>query len=269
MPIKSNQKSAVTLKSAASTLSSALLNTPIQTLGVRLMYVVLLIAFLVIGYLLGKVETLGKSGTAAVPSQIGQTAPQQPQAPVAPKPEDVKKKLTLGSFPIKGNKNAKVTITEFADFRCPFCEKFFSNSEPQLLKDYVDTGKVKFVFRNYAFLGPASTVAANAAECANDQGKFWDMYEYLYKNQPPESDTTMYTTEKLSAAAGTLGMDTAQFSSCLDAKKFDKNVSADFAEGQAVGVSGTPTFYINGVQLVGAQPFASIKTVIDQELAKN
>lgn len=251
------------------TLGSILLNTPLQTIGTKLVYVVLLIAFLVIGYLIGKVEGLQKNTAPAVAQAPSQPAAQQPGAPAAPNPSDVLKKLTMGTFPAKGNTNAKVTVVEFADFRCPFCEKFFTDSEPQLLKEYVDTGKVKFVFRNYAFLGPASTVAANAAECANDQGKFWDYYDWLYKNQPSESDVSMYVTDKLSAAAGTLGMDSTQFASCLDSKKFDKNQAADLAEGQAIGVSGTPTFYVNGVQLVGAQPYASIKAVIDQELAKN
>jgi protein-disulfide isomerase len=241
------------------------MNMPLQTIGSKLIYIVLLIAFLVIGYLLGKVEALQKGTVAVAPVA---PAAQQPQAPTAPNPSDVLSKLSKARLPIKGDANAKVKIVEFADFRCPFCEKFFTDSEPQIMKDYVDSGKASFEFRNYAFLGPASTVAANAAECANDQGKFWDYYEWLYKNQPPESDITMYVTDKLSQAAGTIGMDTTQFSSCLDGKKFDKNVSDDLALGQSVGVSGTPTFYVNGTQLVGAQPYASIKAVIDQELAK-
>lgn len=249
------------------TIGSILLNTPLQTIGTKLVYILLLIAFLVIGYLIGKVEALQKTPAVAV-APVAAPVAQQPGAPVAPSADEVKKKLTMGHFPIKGDKNAKVTIVEFADFRCPFCEKFFSDSEPQILKDYVDTGKAKFVFRNYAFLGPASTVAANAAECANDQGKFWEYYDWLYKNQPSESDISMYVTDKLAQGAGTLGMDSAQFSSCLDSKKFDKNASADLAEGQSIGVSGTPTFYVNGTQLVGAQPYAAIKAVIDQELAK-
>lgn len=248
------------------TIGSLIMNTSLRTIGTKLVYVLLLIAFLVIGYLLGKVEALQKAPVAAAPVA---PAAQQPGAPVAPSADEVNKKLTMGHFPAKGNKDAKVTIVEFADFRCPFCEKFYSDSEPQILKDYVDTGKAKFVFRNYAFLGPASVVAANAAECANDQGKFWEMYDYLYKNQPPESDITMFTSENLTSGAATaIGLNTDQFKSCMDTNKLDKNQAADLAEGQSIGVSGTPTFYINGVQLVGAQPYASIKAVIDQELAK-
>jgi len=261
---------AIRKSSERMTIGTILMNTPLQTIGTKLVYVILLIAFLVIGYLIGKVEALQK-GTAAVVPAAAPVAPaaQQPGAPAVPNAADVLKKLTMGHFPAKGNANAKVTVVEFADFRCPFCEKFFSDTEPQILKDYVDTGKVKFVFRNYAFLGPASAVAANAVECANDQGKFWEMYDYLYKNQPPESDISMYTTDGLTTgAATTIGLNTDQFRSCLDTKKFDKNQAADLAEGQSIGVNGTPTFYVNGTQLVGAQPYAAIKAVIDQELAK-
>jgi protein-disulfide isomerase len=251
------------------TLGSILMNTPLQTIGSKLVYILLLVAFLVIGYLVGKVEALQKGSAQVAVAPAAAPAGQQPQAPVAPSPDEVLKKLTDGTFPVKGNKDAKVTVVEFADFRCPFCERFYTDTEPQLLKDYVDTGKVKFVFRNYAFLGAASTVAANAAECANEQGKFWEMYDYLYKNQPDESDTSMYTVDNLTSGAATaIGLNTDQFSSCLSANKYDKNQAADLAEGQSIGVSGTPTFYINGTQLVGAQPYASIKAVIDQELAK-
>lgn len=251
------------------TIGSIIANIPVQTLATKIVYIVLLIAFLVIGYLVGKVEGLQNQTSGVVANNAAPAAAAQPGAPVAPNKDDVLKKLTAGTFPAKGNKDAKVTIVEFADFRCPFCEKFFSDTEPQILKDYVDTGKAKFIFRNYAFLGPASVVAANAAECANEQGKFWDMYDYLYKNQPSESDISMYTVANLTSGAATaIGLNTDQFSSCLSSNKYDKNQAADLAEGQSIGVSGTPTFYINGTQLVGAQPYASIKAVIDQELAK-
>lgn len=249
------------------TLTDIIMLVPWQKFSSQLVYIVLLIAFLVIGYLFGKMEgTKEAASLAAVAPQAPAAA--APQAPAVPSPAEVMAKLTAGTYPPKGNQNAKVTVTEFADFRCPFCEKFFTDSESQLMKDYVDTGKVKFVFRNYAFLGPASTVAANAAECANDQGKFWEMHDYFYKNQPAETDTSMYTVDNLTQIAGTLGMDTNKFHQCLSTNEFDKNQAADLAEGQSIGVSGTPTFYINGVQLVGAQPYSAIKTVIDQELAK-
>ncbi len=230
----------------------------------QVLVILLVIAAFLIGVLFTKVQYLEKNQLATAPQAAPAAQNGQPAAPVP----GAKVNVAVGNFPIMGNKDAKVTIIEFADFRCPFCEQFFTNTEPQIIKDYVDTGKVKFTFRNFAFLGPASTVAANAAECANDQGKFWDFYSYLYKNQPPETDTTMYNTDTLTQAAVSLGMNDSQFRSCLDNKTDDAKVSKDMADGQAAGVSGTPTFFINGISLVGAQPYSAFKQIIDQELAK-
>ena len=221
----------------------------------------LLVASFFLGMLVDKVQYLqGNQGTDITAGQ--QAAGNQPQQPAQ------KQNVSNGHFPVLGNKDAKVTIVEFADLRCPFCERFFTDTEPQIMKNYVDTGKAKFVFRQYAFLGPASTVAANAAECANEQGKFWDFHDYLYKNQPDESDTSMYTTDKLTAIAGQLGMNTDQFQSCLSANKYNDKVNADMSDGQKAGVTGTPTIFINGTPVVGAQPYAAFQQLIDQELAK-
>lgn len=226
----------------------------------------LIIAAFFLGMLTTKVQYLEKGNTtvagAVVPTQAVQPGNQQPQPTLG------KQNVAVGNLPPKGNPNAKVTIVAFEDFRCPFCEKLFTDTEPQLQKDYIDTGKVKFYYRNYQFLGPASVVAGNAGECANDQGKFWEFHDYLYKNQPSESDTSMYTSDNLSQVAGTLGMDSTQFKQCMDSKKFDKNVSEDLADGQKAGVSGTPTLFINGQPIVGAQPYSAFQTIIDQELKK-
>lgn len=202
-----------------------------------------------------------------------QQAAQQPSAvtpppQVAPPQPGAKVDVSVGHLPVKGKDNAKVTIVEFADFRCPFCEKFFTDVESQIIKDYVDSGKVKFAFRHYQFLGPASITAGNAAECANEQGKFWEYHDWLYKNQPAESDTSMYTIDKLTQAAQSLGVNTDKFSSCLSSTKYAKNVSDDLAEGQKIGVNGTPATFVNGQLVSGAQPYANFKTLIDAELAK-
>lgn len=202
--------------------------------------------------------------------------PSAAQAPGAPSPAP-KADVTLGHLPYKGDTGAKVAVVEFADLRCPFCKKFYDDSESQLLSDYVNSGKVKFTFRHFEFLGPASVTAGNAVECANEQGKFWEMYDYLYKNQPEESDTSMYTTDKLTSVAGNLGLNTNQFQSCLSSTKYAKNLTDDQTEGQQAGVSGTPSFVIGkidstgtkivgGQLVVGAVPYASLKTSIDQLL---
>ena len=231
-----------------------------------ILMVLLLVASFLLGALTTKISYLEKQNggsQAGTPAQPAGT----PSQPAAPAP-GAKVSVTNGHFPLKGNSNAKVTIVEFADFRCPFCEQFFTQTESQIIKDYVDTGKAKLAFRQYAFLGPASTFAANAAECANDQGKFWEFHDYLYKNQPAETDTSMYNTDTLTQAATSLGMDGNTFRSCLDGKKDDSKASADLADGQKAGVNGTPTFFVNGTSLVGAEPYSAFKTIIDQELAK-
>jgi len=230
----------------------------------QVLVALLLIAAFLIGVLFTKVQYLEKN--QAADNNLGAAAPSQAGTqPNAPTP-GAKVNVGVGHFPVKGNSKAKVTLIEFADFRCPFCEQFFSQTEPQILKDYVDTGKVKFAFRNFAFLGPASVTAADAAECANDQGKFWDYYNYLYKNQPGESDTSMYNTDTLTQAAVSLGMNGDTFRACLDGKKGEAKANADLADGQKAGVSGTPSFFINGTPIVGACPYATVQGAINAEM---
>lgn len=232
---------------------------------VQILVFFLIIASFLLGVLVTKVQYLS-SNSPSTPQRGNQQAQilTQPQAPAPGQKQNV----DVGHLPPQGNTNAKLKIIEFGDFRCPFCDRFFKETLPQLQKDYIDTGKVSFYFRHYQFLGPASVVAGNAAECANEQGKFWVFHNYLYENQPPESDISLYTTDKLTPIAGQLGLNADQFRSCLDSKKYDKNVSDDLAAGQKAGVSGTPTVFINGLPIVGAQPIESFKTVIDAELKK-
>jgi protein-disulfide isomerase len=235
----------------------------------QVLVLLLIVASFLIGVLVTKVQYLEKGQANSINTN-------QAAAPAAAQPAAQQQGLTdgqivnvgVGGFPVMGNSNAKVTIVEFADFRCPFCEKFFTDTLSQIKKDYVDTGKAKFYFRNFPFLGDASIVAANAAECANDQGKFWEFHDYLYKNQPSESDTSMYNADTLSQAAATLGLNSDQFKTCLTNKTDQAKTNKDLSEGQAAGVSGTPTLFINGIAIIGAQPYSAFKTIIDKELAK-
>ncbi len=233
----------------------------------QILIAALIIASFLLGSLMTKVSYL-EQGKGSAQVATSQTAPQAavPNQLQAPQPTLGKQNVDVGHLPPQGDPNAKVKIIEFADLRCPYCDQFFKNTEPQIISDYVKTGKAVFYFRHYAFLGPASTTAANAAECANDQGKFWAMHDYLYQNQPDESDTSMYTTDKLTQIAGTLGMDTNQFSSCLSNTTDSKNVSDDLTAGQKAGVSGTPTVFINGTPIVGAQPYSVFQQAIDTAL---
>lgn len=253
------------------TVTSDILNTPLQTLVTRAMYVILLFAFLAIGYLLGSIFPLeGKSirsigSTTAAPAAAGDTAPAA-QQPGAPDPKQVLKDLKMGHLPVEGKDNAKVTIVEFSDFECPFCGRFFQDTLAQIRKDYVDTGKVKIYYRHFPLdFHPKAKPLAIASECANDQDAFWKMHDRIFENTATISTVTDDTIKQW---AGELGLNTGTFNSCFDAKEHEDIINEDQQAGAAVGVSGTPTFYINGQQLVGAQPYASFKAIIDQELAK-
>lgn len=230
----------------------------------QVLYTLLLVAVFLLGYLFATVQALKKPVSKIIEAP---TAQQQPaaQQPAAPDPNKVYN-VDAGHLPVNGDKNAKVTVIEFSDFECPFCGKFFTDTYPSLKKDYIDTGKVKFYFRHYPL--PFHTKAvplANLAECANDQGEFWKMHDKIFENN---STVPTLTDADFKQWAVDLGMDATTFNNCYDAKTHQKEIDKDSADGQVSGVSGTPTFYINGKQLVGAQPYASFKPLIDAALAK-
>ncbi len=227
--------------------------------------VVVFVVGAALGGMFVKIQYLeGKAGAATTPT----TAPtQQPTAPTGPSgPTAVN--VTVGpNDPIKGNPNAKIAVVEFADFQCPFCERFFKDAEPQIIKDYVDTGKVKFVYKNLAFLGKESTDAANAAFCAKEQNKFWEYHDKLYNSQQGENQGA-FAIDKLKAFAVSLGLNSAQFNSCLDSQKYSSKIQADMAEANKNGFNSTPSVAVGTTPIIGAQPYAQFKAAIEVELAK-
>lgn len=245
----------------------------------QLLYILLLVAVFSIGYLLARVQLLEEGGIAKGLGGTAQTgqAPSQETVPdaAAPEPKEVVEKLAaIETNPeevndkFKGNKDAKVTIVEYSDFECPFCARFYSDTLPQLTEEYIDTGKVAFYYRHYPLsFHPNAVPAALATECANDQGKFWEMHDKIFEENNAGKIGSA-TSETFKQYALDLGLDSSQFDPCLDDKTHQAKVDEEFAEGNNVSVSGTPTFYINGRQLVGAQPFAAFKAIIDEELKK-
>jgi len=169
--------------------------------------------------------------------------------------------ISLDDDPMLGDANAKVTIVEFSDFECPFCGVFARNTLPLIKQNYIDTGKVRFVFRNY-IVHPAAHLAAEAAYCANEQGndKYWAYNEKLFQNQ------ASLDADSLKAYASGLSLDTEKFNACLDAGKYKAQVDKDTQDGAANGVRGTPTFFINGMKIVGAQPYAAFQQAIEAAL---
>jgi protein-disulfide isomerase len=231
-----------------------------RLLKLNMVYVLgllLIVASFLIGVLVTKVSYLEKNGGATTTN----SADEQPAA--ATEPVDV----SVGHLPVLGEKNAKVTIVEFADFQCPFCARYYEDVEKKIIEEYVNTGKAKFAFRHYAFLGQESIDAANATECANEQDKFWEYHNYLYENPGGENEGA-FSKDNLKSFASTLGLDTQAFNECLDSARYQKNVDKDIEEGSKAGVDGTPATFINGVLISGAQPYSEFKKAIDNALSE-
>jgi len=162
---------------------------------------------------------------------------------------------------VKGDPDAPVTIVEFSDFECPFCGRFYSQTLPHIEEDYIKTGKVKIIFRDFPLgFHRYAQKASEAAECAHQQGKFWEFHNKLYENQDS------LDIQSLKEYAADLGLDTQKFNSCLDSGEMAPEVQADFMAGQAAGISGTPSFFINGQKIVGAQPYAVFRDAIESAL---
>lgn len=236
----------------------------------------LLIALIVETFFLGifftKVQYLEKERSFSPDSAVTNAAQE-----ALPTNDTSPKKVSIDDDPVLGNKNAKVTLIEFSDFECPFCKKFFLETFPKLKKEYIDTGKVKFVYRDLPLdFHQNAHKEAQAAECARDQGGdvvFFKYHDEIFKRTT--SNGTGLALDQLPIIAQELGLDTAKLSECLDSKKYQQEVDKDLSDASAVGATATPTFFIgkttdsgtiNGQILVGALPFNSFKILLDQQL---
>lgn len=174
-----------------------------------------------------------------------------------------KVQVSLDNAPTKGSDNAPVTMLEFSDFQCPYCGSFVTGTLPQIEEKYINTGKVKLAFRNFPLsFHKYAEKAAEAASCANSQGKFWEYHDKLYANQ------NALDIASLKQYAIDLGLDVKKFNDCLDFNQTASIIQKDVSDGQAYGVGGTPDFFINGYELSGALPFSSFEQIIEQELSK-
>ena len=176
-----------------------------------------------------------------------------------------------------GNPNAPVTVIEFSDLQCPFCKKFYDLTLKDLKTNYIDTGKVYFVYKHFPLsFHPSAQIAGEATECANEQGVWYEYHENVfYENDEflnacrdpltPAKNCNFGVNELKQWAIGIVS-DTSAFNECLDSGKYTDKVDADFNEGKSVGVSGTPASFVNGILVSGAQPYESFKVLIDSEL---
>jgi protein-disulfide isomerase len=165
----------------------------------------------------------------------------------------------------KGAASAQVVVEEFADFQCPACRRFYEGPARQLEQEYVKTGKVRFVFRHYAFLGQESRWAAEAAECANEQSRFWDYYDKLFTEQGGEN-AGVFAKPNLQRFAAELGLDATRFNQCMASGKFAASVQADFTAGANRGVRGTPSVFVNGRLVDRGSDYAILRDAIEQAL---
>lgn len=212
-----------------------------------------------------------KIGRPTATQSIVQPSPQAPQALVAPTSPTV----SIDDDPVLGDKNAPVTLIEFSDYECPFCKRHFDQVYPQLKKDYIDTDKVKLVFRDYPlpFHDPMATFEAKAANCAKDQGgdsAYFKFHDAIFIKTT--SNGNDLTKDQVYQFATDLGLNQANLKSCADSDKHDAEVKKDITDGGAVGVSGTHSFFvgksdpsgtITGQIIVGAQPYSAFQSAID------
>lgn len=187
--------------------------------------------------------------------------------------------VETGDSPTLGNVSAKVTVVEFSDFSCPYCAaasgdneqmvSYMKQSNPNwepivtnMIKEYVDTGKVKFTVK-YTPGHSGGRPAQLVAWCLNEQNLYWKFYPQAFANQDDVENLT-----KMQDLAKSIGADTTKLQSCLDSKKYDPRFDQEQAEGSKIGIQGTPGFVINGIIVGGAVPYSQVKSIIDSELAK-
>ena len=206
-------------------------------------------------------------GTAAAPT--ASTTPDIAAAPTEPTSATV----SMDDDPVLGNPDAPVTIVEFSDYECPFCKRHYDQTHLQLVKNYIDTGKVKLVFRDLplSFHDPMATTEAIAANCAREQGgdgAYWKFHDTMFEKTT--SNGNGLTKDQLNQFATDQGLNAANFKTCVDSEKFKDEVSKDLADASTAGATGTPSFVIgksgsevSGKLIVGAQPYAAFQSEID------
>ena len=192
------------------------------------------------------------------------SAPQPPAPPSA---------LATQDESFRGQSGASVAIIEYADFECPYCGQYEHDVYPQISMDYIQTGKVKYFYRDLPLpMHPHAMIAARAARCAGEQGKFWEMHDSLFAKQNTIREADM------PGRAKELGLDSAKFSECLSSDRHTDEIKQSAMEAQKMGIGGTPTFFIGKVDptgqvtnlkmIVGARPYEVFKSVIADALAK-
>ena len=185
------------------------------------------------------------------------------------------KKITMDTFlsngsPILGDPNAPITLVEFGDYQCHYCNVFFQSIEKDIVKNYVDTGKVKIIFKDYNIIGEDSVIASQGAHCANDQGLFWEYHDILYSNWTGENNGWA-SSENLAIFAQQIGLNMNKWSECMKKGSHSQIILKSNDDARALELTGTPAFFIINSEgkvskLFGAQPFEVFKKIFDNQL---
>lgn len=193
-----------------------------------------------------------------VTTLLGNAGDRQPQAPQAPG-SGSRREVDPDDDPAIGSPDAPIVMIEFSDFRCQYCGRFASTTLEPLLDEYGEY--IYFVYRDFAILGPESVNAAVASECADEQGQFWNYHDLLFANQQ------VLGRDAYISFAGDVGLNVDAFTGCIDNETYLEEVQLDTSTAQGLGATGTPTFFINGRYVSGAQPFDVFAGIIEEELA--
>jgi protein-disulfide isomerase len=226
-------------------------------------YVVIAVVFLIVGTSMGWMLAGGAGGSFsgdAMATSISVAIENAGFVRATPTPGPIK--VSLDDDPSWGPANAPITMVEFSDFQCPYCGAFERDTYGQIRQVYGD--KIHFVYRDMPLVDihPFAYQSALAANCANEQGAYWSYHDLLFANQQDLS------LDALIKYAGQLKLDTDKFSQCLKSGKYSAEVNHDMQDAESYGVSGTPTFFINGLPIVGAEPFSEFAKLIDAQLVE-
>jgi len=224
---------------------------------------------LTLGYFIGNAIPIGSNFQSNNQSSVTNTGvtTDQPSKKIAGSVN-----FDIPSFAkFKGSSSATINLVEFGDYQCPFCKRFFEQTEPQLYKEYVDTGKVRFYFLDVSILGDDSVTLGQGAWCADEQGKYYEYHDYIYSNQGEENSGWGTPDKVKNLVENIQGLDVEEFSQCLDSKKYESRTEGLTKFSGQLGLSGTPTMFIGNSEMgytviTGAQPYSVFKEVIDKGL---
>ena len=238
---------------------------PSLGIGAGIAVISILAAFFAMDNLVSSTQPLLIEDSTAEPTVQSASTPVNPQ-------EISSAIFTNNASPILGDKNAPITLVEFGDYQCFFCNKFFHETEEKIMNEYVRTGKVKIIFKDYTIIGPDSITAAHGSHCADEQGSFWDYHNILYENWNGENNGWA-SPENIVWFARDLDLDIDQFTECMQEKRHQSKIIASGQDASTLGLTGTPAFFVIGKdnqvsKIQGAQPYEVFQRIFDSELEK-